>query len=414
MSEEHNLFDYCHVNTNLDDDYFVGIKSDANGIKVCFPIGYQLSSDEKILRKDIMNLISVLSEFNKIDKDNFNLNYYNYNKNISFPINAYIEIINQFIEKSSYYMEKEISYVKKNRGKINWPQTIKKQKPFLQSNGSLVYLNYIVRDNFNNENNLITQIHKFCVYESFYKLGWIFTSYMPEKPKIYKDVKLFLGVLNDKFAKINNDKDKRLFMAMIDIVKYLDTERDKKTFYFGTYRFEYVWENLIDRTFGIKDKDRYFPKTHWNLRTNENKNNSALQPDTIMIYNDDIYVLDAKYYKFGITGNIKDLPNSSSINKQITYGEYIYNNKDFRDEKEVYNAFIIPYNSHENEFNSIDYYLNIGEATAEWKIGDYMYEKVQAIILDTRYLMYHYKDNDENQMGKLSNVIKRNEELSLN
>ena len=43
-----------------------------------------------------------------------------------------------------------------------------------------------------------------------------------------------------------------------------------------------------------------------------------------------------------------------------------------------------------------------------------MYEKVQAILVDTRYLMYHYKDNDENQMGKLSNVIKHNEELSLN
>ena len=32
---------------------------------------------------------------------------------------------------------------------------------------------------------------------------------------------------------------------------------------------------------------------------------------------------DAKYYKYGWTQLPKDLPSSSSINKQISYGEYI-------------------------------------------------------------------------------------------
>ena len=57
--------------------------------------------------------------------------------------------------------------------------------------------------------------------------------------------------------------------------------------------------------------------------------NSKLKPDSVMITNDHIYILDAKYYKYGQTKNPKDLPKSASINKQITYGEYVAENEKF-------------------------------------------------------------------------------------
>ena len=123
-----------------------------------------------------------------------------------------------------------------------------------------------------------------------------------------------------------------------------------KQFYFGTDSFEYVWEKLIDRVFGIKDKQNYFPKTRWKLK-GKVKENVALEPDSIMLYNNQIYVLDAKYYRYGITGIPIHLPESSSINKQITYGEYIYTQRRFKEQYgedvPVYNAFLMPYNSQE-------------------------------------------------------------------
>lgn len=102
-------------------------------------------------------------------------------------------------------------------------------------------------------------------------------------------------------------------------VFYLDFERDKdsdKNYRYGTYRFEYVWEKMIDKVLGIENKADYFPKTTWYVNDNR-YNNASLEPDTIMLYGKDVYVLDAKYYKYGVTGKTWDLPEFTSINKQL-------------------------------------------------------------------------------------------------
>ena len=54
---------HCHVNTNEDGDRFVGIKADSDKIMVYFPIGYNLPDEDSQIRRDIKNLIQVLSEF---------------------------------------------------------------------------------------------------------------------------------------------------------------------------------------------------------------------------------------------------------------------------------------------------------------------------------------------------------------
>ena len=93
------------------------------------------------------------------------------------------------------------------------------------------------------------------------------------------------------------------------------------------------------------------------------------------------YVIDAKFYKFGVSGNPADLPESSSINKQITYGEYIATQEWFRerygDDVPVYNAFLMPYSALDNRFGTNDIFVNIGEATGDWKISGHKYERIQ-------------------------------------
>ena len=212
------------------------------------------------------------------------------------------------------------------------------------------------------------------------------------------------------------DKDKQLFQAMISMLEYLDSEHNNKQYYFGTDRFEYVWEKLIDEVFGIKGKEEFFPRTKWSLKFNPDKDNHALEPDSIMLCNNKIYVLDAKYYRYGVTGKQKHLPESSSINKQITYGEYIDNCQALKDKYgdiPIYNAFLMPFNKDDNPFGiNGNYFVNIGEATSEWKHDTYLYERVQGIVVDIRYLMNNYYGSHKSKILKLAEVIE--EELSKN
>lgn len=409
MEIDANLLKRCHINKNDDGDRFVGVKADSNDAVVYFPIGYQLPETEQEVRRDILHLISVLAEFTERSDKVLMMKKFEAPQSVDFPINAYMEVINYYMEQNSYYTEKETLYKTSDRGDIDWAKTIKNQKPLIQANGSPVYTDFTVRVPSPNEKNLITKIHKYCVYESFQKLGWLFTPDLPPKPDIEKNTKQFIIVLNDKLARTNNDKDKRLFSAMISLLKYIDEKTDDKRFYFGTDRFEYVWEKLIDRIFGIKDKQSYFPKTKWHLNFGKVKENAALEPDTIMLFNDKIYVLDAKYYRYGITGKPNHLPESTSINKQITYGEYIHTNQQFKDkygeDVPVYNAFLMPYNSKENIFDLDATFANIGEAKGDWKKDNYAYERVQGIVADIRYLMYHYTGNHKNRILSLATSI---------
>lgn len=406
MNNEFEIKKYCHVNTNGENDRFVGVKVDTKEIKVCFPIGYQLPENEKDIKQDILHLLQVLSEFTDKSEELLVKRKFTSKQKVEFPINAYLDVILYFIENNGYYTEKNAIYKTKQCGNIDWARTIKKQKPTIFYNKIPLYTNYTVRESTLNDNELITNINKYCVYESFSKIGWIFTTYMPEKPNILLDKKRFIIAINDKLSNTNNDKEKTLFSAMLDIIEYVDEDTEERKFYYGTNNFEIVWEKLIDRAFGIKNKQDYFPKTKWNLLYGRNRNNHTLEPDTIMIYNNKVYVLDAKYYKYGITGISNDLPQSSSINKQITYGEYIYNKYHLENEN-LYNAFLMPYNSNENIFDLEGIFGNIGEAIGEWKENKSNYERIQGILIDTRYLMYNYTNNSERNIMKLAETIEK-------
>ena len=50
----------------------------------------------------------------------------------------------------------------------------------------------------------------------------------------------------------------------------------------------------------------------------------------------------------------------------------------------------MPFNMGKNYFNITDFVGNIGEATGDWRHNRKLYERIQGIVMDTRYLMYHY------------------------
>ena len=278
---------------------------------------------------------------------------------------------------------------------------------------SLLYLNQVVRVSTPDMNRLITRIHKYCVYESFERIGWLYTTNTPEQPDITFDKNMFIATLNTKLGSTNNDNDKSLFRSMIAMIEFRDNQTIDKQFYFGTDRFETVWERLIDKVFGVPNKDSYFPHGLWTERYGKNKGkpSSALEPDTIMIYGGKFYVLDAKYYRYGILPKYGPglLPQSSDINKQITYGQFVKNQKAPAG-TQVFNAFIMPYNRTDNDFGISSLFGNVAEAVGDWidHPGDpEIYEKVQGIVFDTRYLLKNYDGNHDSDKEELIREIER-------
>lgn len=127
-------------------------------------------------------------------------------------------------------------------------------------------------------------------------------------------------------------------------------------------------------------------------------------PDTVMVWDGKTYVLDAKCYRYGCTGNPDHLPGSSSIHKQITYGEYIERACGV-DPDTLFNAFIMPYNCARNPFGLKGEMEVIGEAVGDWRENRKYYERIQGILVDTRHLMRHYAGNTEEEKQKLADCI---------
>lgn len=397
-----NIRSRCTVNTNREADTFVGIKCDDGDISINFPLGFSISDDDKGLKKDIMLLLSVLTKNTEHKKSEMLGEGRSFDE-VTFPIQAFMAIISDYYDRG-YYKEQEVEYTVAKKGKINWNRTIKTQKPYVQET-DVFYLDFVTKKHTVNETELITLIHEYCVYDSFEKIGWLFSKGVPQKPRIKGNRKLFVATIKAKLATTFNDKNKALFRNMLAIIDYQGDKGAKKNYKYGTYRFEYIWESMIDKVFGIENKNDYFPNTTWTIN-GKVYDNPSLEPDTIMIHNDNIYVLDAKYYKYGSTKKPSDLPKSSSINKQITYGEYIAEEVKFKDihgpNMKVYNAFVMPFNALEDSAEKIAY---IGEATSSWKDNTKEYERVQGILIDVKYVMSINMQQNEQEISKLATFI---------
>ncbi len=402
------LKERCKVNTNIDSDTFVGIKVTNDEVSINFPLGFRVADDEKELRKDILLLMRVLAR--NTERKDSEVELSQAFENVNLPIQAYLYVISDYYARG-YYKENETVHKVAKSGKINWGRTIKAQKAYIQDN-DVYYLDFVTKRNSVKDNELITLIHEFCVHESFEKVGWLFTAFKPPEPQLKVNKVLFANIIKRKISETFNDRNRQLFRNMLAIIESLGDETDSREFKYGTSRFEFIWETMIDKAYGIVNKSDYFPKSRWILSDREHEN-APLEPDTIMLHDGKVYVLDAKYYKYGWTGAPAHLPGSASINKQITYGEYIAENDSFKDEHgnkpTVYNAFLMPYDSYGEQFHTETDLYYTGTAISDWKTSDGLkeYEQVVGVLVDVKSLMRNYLP-EKDKVVELAELIETN------
>ena len=211
------------------------------------------------------------------------------------------------------------------------------------------------------------------------------------------------------------------FRHMLNILERMDDKAIKKDkFQYQINNYYYVFEQMVDSIFcGIKgnEKKKYNPSGYWLLLGKEPVKTSNLRPDTICKINDETFIIDAKMYKYGYTHNQDDLPDIQSMQKQITYGEYVYNHVDKK--SKVRNAFVLPYNKELELFKKDlqiekckdSNFVYIGEGYVDWLDKDEKKDqnRIFLFMIDFNYLLNNYNSKSkvlEELVEKIHDLLK--------
>lgn len=389
---------------------FVGIKIDEGIVKVFVPRVFREDEDWK---KDIRLFLKSI-EIAKT-KNTENINKGSNNTDNAWPIDSYLWLINDYLENGLYYnREKKLS--RSNSGKIEWKRTL--QQVPIYSDGNIIY-DQLITSKMTPANDMITHIYKLCLRQSVDKIGWLFNyNFHIQIDQIVSIKEMIMRVrkeLNETFDDIKRIR----FNHMLNILTTTEGDNMLSSHYsYGITNHYYVFETMVDMLFdGITgdEKKKYDPNGYWQLNGQNRFLASRLRPDTILKRNDKTYILDAKMYQYGATHDRSKLPETQSLQKQITYGDFVSNN--LRD-KNIRNAFILPYNkllkSFINDPNAMKYndfnLVYFGYAYVDWRDDEDFqdYDNIYAFGIDFNYLLNNYKNPDYEIINQFCKVIEEN------
>ena len=389
---------------------FVGIKIDEGIVKVFVPKVFREDEDWK---KDVRLFLKSI-EIAKT-KNMENINKGSNNTDNVWPIDSYLWLINDYLENGLYYnREKKIS--RSNSGKIEWKRTL--QQVPIYSDGNIIY-DQLITSKMTPANDMITHIYKLCLRQSIDKIGWLFNyNFHIQIDQIVSIKEMIMRVrkeLNETFDDIKRIR----FNHMLNILKTTEGDNMLSSHYsYGITNYYYVFETMVDMLFdGITgdEKKKYDPNGYWQLNGQSRFLASRLRPDTILKRNDKTYILDAKMYQYGATHDRSKLPETQSLQKQITYGDFVSNNLM---DKNIRNAFILPYNKYLKSFindpDALKYndsnLVYFGYAYVDWRDDEDFqdYDNIYAFGIDFNYLLNNYKNPDYEIINQFCKVIEEN------
>ena len=403
-------------------DYLVGIRITRNEeiekLTVIFPIGYNIENEntsegieyKEKYNKDIKSLIECLSMKLINDEEN---------KNIKFSFVSAIQLIQDF-QKIGLYKENIVEENKDNSGKIDWKKTINSSNnKLLWKNSNMLQEIYFKKINYNYQGK-IQQIQKYCLGFISMVIGPFYNFNYPKFQKPASDSEM-IKIIEKEILKTNVDNKVAFLTHLKNFImesNCIDVNiNSRQVIEFGTKKFYNVWERLVDKKFGgIKDLRKYNPKAIYLnkklqiIQDTKHRINPS-RPDTIIDYknNDEIIILDAKYYKIG------NLPGEYDINKQLRYAEYCAKQKFNKNKNIVYNIFILP-----NHINLEEPYFIESFATNEnyydvFKSKDEILDgrKIVAVCyVDTKKLILmpnsYWKNELDNMLEEIDETYKLN------
>lgn len=389
---------------------FVGIKIEEGRVKVHVPKVFRQDENFKRDIRLFLKSIEIAKTQNKanIKKES------NETDNV-WPIDSYLWLINDYLENGLYYnREKKLS--RSNSGKIEWKKTL--QQVPIYSDGNIIY-DQLITSRMVPANDMITHIYKICLRQSVDKFGWLFNYNFQIQIEQIVSIKEMIMRVRKELNETFDDIKRICFNHMLKILTTTEGDNMISSHYtYGITNYYYVFETMVDMLFdGINgdEKKKYDPNGYWQLNGQSRFLASRLRPDTILKRSDKTYILDAKMYQYGATHDRSKLPETQSLQKQITYGDFVFNNlKD----KNIRNAFILPYNkclkSFVNDHDAVKYndsnLVYFGYGYVDWRDNEDFqdYYNIYAFGIDFNYLLNNYNKPDYEIINQFCEVIEEN------
>jgi hypothetical protein len=288
------------------------------------------------------------------------------------------------------------------------------QQPVI-SNGKVIYTNIVTEAN-NINNDLLSDIYKQAVKKSISLIGWLYglAPNIIEVEDINDESKtMIVNTIRLALDSTYDDDRRTRLQHMENVVLGLDESRVGDELVYGVDSYHYIFERMIDSIFSTEKASDYYPSFKWKLRfssSSSEQSGPTIRPDTIMSDENSIYVLDSKFYRYGLMNiaETKGLPEASSITKQILYGSYIDNQ--IGPDKQVFNAFILPYDSHGQNASLITDenkdLVYVGHVVSDWERKK-SYSTIFTFLIDLRYVVERWNDINHSKIQKeLATMIK--------
>ncbi|WP_237189122.1 LlaJI family restriction endonuclease [Rothia nasimurium] len=377
---------------------FVGIRIDDGAVHLHFPIGYNLEEDSSDSREDLLHLLKLLAR--KGVADGSALGESGHSVQAENILNHLFIILVDYIRTGRLITDRFKADSYSTDGLVDWNKTISKFSPVV-SGRNIVYVDLISSTTNNSYESLVTLAHEYCVAKSMDILGWLFGENLRIYPREASVSPYLIYAVQKRISSTFNTYELKLLNSILSILKDLPNEGITLKQGLGTSKFEYYWEFMVDIAFGIPEsgKRKYFPKALWVLE-DRRLTPSSLQPDTVVRHQNDLLILDSKYYKFGFSGLPSHLPGSSDIFKQIVYGDFASCINEVY-EGFVYNAFVLP----ANLSNHHTWFKIVGYSIPQWCSDPSTYQVVVAVLVDTKYLISNYNYFSDEQKSIFTTSI---------
>lgn len=400
-----------HKVTNKVDDSFIGVKIKNNKIDFYYPEAYHFDdSSVENSRNDVLAILQTIA-IAKTHSDSKIKVESSFSNNEAIPLLSYLWVVRDYL-MNGFYVNREKVIKKNQRGKVDWKRTLSGQ-PII-SKGNVVYSDLVVSVS-NDLDNIIVEIHKYCVKKSIDILGWLFgiksSNFIETKP-FYKELKnVYIDTLRKELNQTFDDEKKERLKNMLSIIEGLSDDQNGNEIVYGVDSYAYIYERMINSIFGNRDATKFSPSANWYLKAKDYNpvESSDLRPDTILIQDNIAYVLDSKFYRFGYTADKRDLPETTSIQKQITYGDFIKNNKMGDEIQKIRNAFILPYNKYVNKLDLSETLEYIGYSKTDYRKGTEDHEIIHAFLIDLKYVIETW--NKRNHGEDVANLVKQIEDI---
>jgi len=288
------------------------------------------------MEKDYAKLL--MKVFRRYAKDSLNKDNLDdlddLSNNTQFNLLAIIDyLISDYIENGLYSNNLE-AYEYNGDGLINWNKTIQEEFALI-SNRQVIYTNLHTRIDEDDEDDYIRLLHKNILYQSFAFLEEISFLDLLEYPSLYikqtklviQDTEYQIRAIDIEMRNVFSDRKINLLKAMKYFLKEESNLKSNNLLLYGTTSFKYIWEESISCVLGnqISSFRAHLPSPQWSKRESYKIiPSSTLKPDTVRRINNDIFVVDAKYYRFPFTEDNQLSPGNpglGDISKQFLYVE---------------------------------------------------------------------------------------------